>query len=242
MTSVRRRAGMVQSFISQRRIGPATHARLIEASPREGPGRDRPPQGLVTSSFSRPRLNGSALCVAAALSLVAGGTGHRASSSVTSAMITTIYTARTDDFRGARDTPTAVLDQDSLPAERAPIGETTDEQSGKDVQSGLSLEDRFDAFDTLFLQPSNEKSMDGAGELTDLTDLTPNRTGVYVAGTRTRPLSGAPGLYTSLRFRNRQIRQTRQTARRQRAKIGGFHPPGVKSVKSNPVSDSEVTG
>jgi len=74
---------------------------------------------------------------------------------------------------------------------------------------------RFDAFDGSDFQPSNEKTRDGGGELTRLTDLTANEKGVYVADTRPHPRPGAPGLYTSLPFRSRQIRQIRQTARRQ---------------------------
>jgi hypothetical protein len=107
--------------------------------------------------------------------------------------------------------------------------------------SPLDTGGRVDAFDTQICQPSNEKSTDGKGELTRLTDLTANEKGAYVALARARPRSPAPGLYTSLPSGTRQIRQIRQTARRRREKIGVFHPPGVKSVKHPPVSDSEVT-
>lgn len=108
------------------------------------------------------------------------------------------------------------------------------------LPSSPDEEQRVDAFDTQICQPSNGKSTDDGGGLTRLTDLTGNEKGVYVAGTRSHPRPGAPGLYTSLPFRSRQIRQIRQTARRRRREIGAFRPPGVKSVKSTPVSDGEV--
>ena len=102
---------------------------------------------------------------------------------------------------------------------------------------------RFDGFDTPNFETSNQKTRDGTGELTDLTDLTPREMGVYVAPARAhlRPLPPARSGSTPLPFSCRQIRQTRQIAGRQRGKIGVLRPPGVKRVKSTPRSDFEVT-
>ena len=115
------------------------------------------------------------------------------------------------------------------------------EQRMTTTHTTVGNDEQFDAFDISISPTSNEKSTHGAGVFTDLTDLTASERRVYVALppalARPRPL----GLCTSLPFRTRQIRQIRQTARRRRVKIGFFHPPGVKSVKSPPVSDSEVT-
>ena len=105
----------------------------------------------------------------------------------------------------------------------------------------LHLGEQVDAFDTQIRQPSNGKPTDGGGLLTGLTYLTANERGVYVASGRALARPSASGLRTSLPFRSRQIRQIRQTARRRRRKIGVFQPPGVNSVKSTRVSDSEVT-
>lgn len=100
--------------------------------------------------------------------------------------------------------------------------------------------EQFDAFDTPSFQVSNKKTPYGTGELTHLTDLTENRMGgTCRAGTRARHTRSRA--HISTRLNNRQIRQIRQTARRQRAKTAGFHPPGVKSVKWTGVSDSGVT-
>jgi len=103
---------------------------------------------------------------------------------------------------------------------------------------------RFDAFDTWNSEVSNGKSPDGRGGLTRLTDLTATERVGYVALARSpaRARSRArPRLHTPLPSRRRQIRQIRQIARRQGAKFGRFHPPGVKSVKWPPISASEVT-
>lgn len=102
---------------------------------------------------------------------------------------------------------------------------------------------RFDGFDTSNFEASNEKTPEDSGELTDLTDLTAKEMGVYVSPARARlpPRPPARPGSTPLPSNCRQIRQTRQIAGRQRGKIGGLRPRGVKRVKSPPRSDYEVT-
>jgi hypothetical protein len=78
MTGVRRRR---QTFLPPRRITATTQARLSSKRLREGAGGSIPAQGVATSTFSRPRLEGSAARPAAAPSVTAGGAGHQATSS-----------------------------------------------------------------------------------------------------------------------------------------------------------------
>ena len=82
----------------------------------------------------------------------------------------------------------------------------------------------FDAFDAREGVLSNRKSQDGGDRLTRLTDLTPNRKGVYVAPVRTAALALARAL-THLPSERCQIRQIRQHP----APSGGFQTgEGVK--------------
>ena len=75
----------------------------------------------------------------------------------------------------------------------------------------------FDAVDSQRRRVSNGKSQDGGDRLTRLTDLTPNREGVYVALVRTAAHTPARAL-THLPSERCQIRQIRQHP----APSGGF--------------------
>jgi len=79
----------------------------------------------------------------------------------------------------------------------------------------------FDAFDGREGVLSNSKSQDGADRLTRLTDLTPNRKGVYVTPVRTTAPALARAL-THLPSERCQIRQIRQHP----APSGGFQTGG----------------
>jgi len=79
----------------------------------------------------------------------------------------------------------------------------------------------FDAVDTQRRRVSNGKSQDGGTHLTRLTDLTPNREGVYVPPVRTAAHALARAL-THLPSERCQIRQIRQHP----APSGGFQTGG----------------
>lgn len=98
----------------------------------------------------------------------------------------------------------------------------------------------FPGFHTSICEVGNEKPTDGKGQFTDFTDFTPSGMGVYVASARA-PARARTRRHTPLPFGKREIREIREIALRRGAKIGLLRPPGVKSVKSPLVSDSEVT-
>lgn len=101
----------------------------------------------------------------------------------------------------------------------------------------------FPGFHTSICEVGNEKTRDGSGSFTHFPDFTPSRMGVYVAPApaRTRPHPPAR-ICTSLPFSSREIREIREIAVRQGEKIGCLNPPGGKSGKFPPVTDTEVTG
>ena len=217
MTHVRRlsRRGRLTFKTERRKETGKARLRNIERLG-EGGGGAIPP-GLDTYVFSRLRLKSIDAAVAASVISGAFVARRRALSEVISRM-----QIRTSAPSSEFDVQLQLYSDNLLP-------ESPNE------------EDRIDAFDTSIFQPSNLKPTDGERGLTDLTDLTANRIGVYIAGAHARPRSPALVLYTSLPFRSRQIRQIRQPARLRRVKSAVFRPPGVKSVKSTLVSDSEVT-
>jgi len=98
----------------------------------------------------------------------------------------------------------------------------------------------FPGFHTSIYEVGNRKPTEGVEEFTDFTDFTPSKMGVYVASARARARSRTRR-HTPLPFGKREIREIREIARQRGGKIGLLRPPGVKSVKSPRVSDSEVT-
>ena len=80
----------------------------------------------------------------------------------------------------------------------------------------------FDAFDETNGAVSNVKPQDGEDHLTCLTDLTPNREGVYVTPVR-RCASAPARALTHLPSERCQIRQIRQHP----APSGGFQTGGA---------------
>jgi len=220
MTDVRRAPGPGRlTFISEARKVLCRQARLHTQRPREDAGRSIPPQSsLVTYVFFGSDLKSYSPAVAVGVSFGAFVTPRR---------------------RALSEVISRMQNKNSAP--RTEFGVQLRLYSEELLTSLLDDNGRIDAFDTQICQPSNEKPTDGEGGLTRLTDLTASERRVYVAPPPALARPRPPGLCTSLPFRTRQIRQIRQTARRQRVKIGFFHPPGVKSVKSPPVSDNEVT-
>jgi len=86
-----------------------------------------------------------------------------------------------------------------------------DDLRGQDAVASVQEQPpaRFDAVDREKEALSNRKSQDGGDRLTRLTDLTPNRKGVYVTPVRTAALALARAL-THLPSERCQIRQIRQ--------------------------------
>ena len=94
----------------------------------------------------------------------------------------------------------------------------------------------FDAVDTQRRRVSNGKSQDDGDRLTRLTDLTPNREGVYVPAARTAAHALARAL-THLPSERCQIRQIRQHP----VPSGGFQTGvGVKRGVNLTAIGSEV--
>jgi hypothetical protein len=216
MTGVRRSPGSSRLTFKTERRKETRKARLRNKHPAEGSGGvGSPPVGLGHLSLLAPERKGIAARPAAALCVLAGVSRRRVLSEVSKIM---------------------------KPDNSGQISEFEEQlRHYNDLLPRLSEnEGRFPGFHTSICEVGNRKPTDGRGQFTDFTDFTPSRMGVYVASARARARPRTRR-HTPLPFGKCEIREIRETARRRGVKIGLLRPPGVKSVKSPPVSDSEVT-
>lgn len=103
----------------------------------------------------------------------------------------------------------------------------------------IQIASGFHGFHTSICEVGNRKIGDGGGSFTDFTDFTPSEKRVYVASAHARTRARTRR-HTCTPFGRREIREIREIARRGGGKFALLSPPGVKSVKSPPLSDSGV--